>query len=502
MLEEYRNDFAAFHAALTRQYYLYLAGLKDRLELSAIYDRYSDLFTKDAIARLRRELEETSEHFETERAALRRMMAFAAEKFLEDSATRLTEEISSYESASTIEWQGHSLTFQGVIPAIKNEADRQSRLALYSKYLAIIDRSNDLRAERWIRLYESARSLGFANYLDLFEKLRGADYQKMARDAESLLSSTESVYVSHLGNNLRHDLGIDIDDADRSDSFRLFHLTGYDKQFPATYLLRVYDATMTGLGINVHSQKNIEIDSEPRPHKSSRPFCAPISIPDEIKFVMSPTGGQSDYQSFFHEAGHAQHYGWTATDLRPEFKYASDYALTETYAFLFNHLVTERAWLEDRLTFRNIASFIRSALLGRLMLIRRYAAKLIYECHLHSGGNIAQSADCYSELQTDATRFQSGAVEYLFDLDDAFYSAHYLRAWAFEAILREHLKLRFGEMWWTSRKAGDFLKEIWETGDRYTADEMAAQIGIGPVSLDPLIDEFNRSLGTGTGMKF
>ena len=38
------------------------------------------------------------------------------------------------------------------------------------------------------------------------------------------------------------------------------------------------------------------------------------------------------------------------------------------------------------------------------------------------------------------------------------------------------------------------MKEIWETGDRYTADEMASQIGIGPIRFDSVIDEFNAAL--------
>ena len=39
----------------------------------------------------------------------------------------------------------------------------------------------------------------------------------------------------------------------------------------------------------------------------------------------------------------------------------------------------------------------------------------------------------------------------------------------------------------------EFLKEIWE-GDRYSADEVAARIGIGPIRFDPLNDEFNAAL--------
>lgn len=502
MLDEYKDDFVDFHSTLTREYYFHLTGLKDELELSPIYERFSDLFTREAIESLKRRLDEVSGHFETERAALRRMLVFSVERFLADSAKQLTEEVSNYESASIIDWKGQRITFQSVIPRIKNEEDRAARLSLYKKYLAVIDSSNDLRAERWTRLHEASRSLGFASYLDLFHKLRGVDYEKLARDAETLLSDTESIYVSRLSDALMSNLGIRTEDAGRADSLRLFHLTEYDTRFPAAYLLRVYRATMEGLGIDTHTQKNIEIDSEPRPRKSARPFCAAISIPDEIKLVIFPTGGQYDYYAFFHEAGHAQHYAWTSPALRPEFKYTSDYALTETYAFLFNSLMTESAWLNEMLGFANSTGFIHAALLNRLMLVRRYSGKLIYECDLHSNENLAQAADRYSELQIDATRFEVSPVEFLFDLDDAFYSSNYLRAWAFEFILREHLKSRFGQRWWTSRKAGEFLKEIWETGDRYTADEMASQIGIGPISFEPLIDDFNRLLNRKAGAGF
>lgn len=143
---------------------------------------------------------------------------------------------------------------------------------------------------------------------------------------------------------------------------------------------------------------------------------------------------------------------------------------------------------------RDNAEFIRSVMLARLVTVRRYISKLMYELQLHLDEDLARSARLYAELQTDATRFKTDSAEFLFDLDDSFYSASYLRAWAFEVSLREYLKTNFGPRWWASRRAGDFLKQIWETGDRHTADEMAAQIGIGPIQFDPLIDEFKNAL--------
>ena len=138
--------------------------------------------------------------------------------------------------------------------------------------------------------------------------------------------------------------------------------------------------------------------------------------------------------------------------------------------------------------------FVRSVMLARLVTVRRYVAKLSYENRLHLSDDLAAASLQYSECQTVATHFKTEPEEFLFDLDDGFYSASYLRAWAFEVSLREYLKTKFGSQWWASKRAGDFLKEIWETGDRYTADEMASQIGVGTISFELLIEEFNSTL--------
>ncbi len=494
MLDEYRRGYTDFNTACLREQYLFHSGQKSGLEIAPIYDRYSDLFSLDSITRLKKNLEDTPEHFETERASLNRLLAFAVEQFLENSVKELTESVSEYEVATSIESNGREMTFHDAAAAITTEQDRQSRLAIYEKRLVVIDASNDLRAERLTRLHTAARALGYTSYASLFENLRGLDYEALAHESETLLARTESLYVARLDEGLRCDLGIRIEEAERPDCTYFAHLTGYDACFPAAKLLEVYRETMAGLGIQVDAQKNIEIDSLARPRKNCRAFCMPISVPSDIRLVIRPTGGQSDYQSLFHESGHAQHYAWASESLRPEFKHTGDYALTETYAFLFNHLISDRAWLTEFLGFRDNQDFIRSSLLARLITVRRHIAKLIYERELHAGEDLARSAQVYAELQTAATKFKTGSTEFLFDLDDGFYSASYVRAWAFEVQLREHMKTRFGQQWWASRRAGNFLKEIWETGDRYTADEMAVQIGTGPITFDLLIDEFNRAL--------
>jgi hypothetical protein len=79
---------------------------------------------------------------------------------------------------------------------------------------------------------------------------------------------------------------------------------------------------------------------------------------------------------------------------------------------------------------------------------------------------------------------------YLTEVDDDFYSAAYLRAWAFEASLREYLKTRYGRRWWASRKCGDELIDLWNTSSRYTVEELARLIGFGEISFELVADNF------------
>lgn len=488
MLDQYRCDFADFHSSCAREHYLFHSGQKGKLEIAPIYERYGHLFEQNTIEKLKNEFDVSAT------VSAKRLLAAATEQFLENSVKQLTESISDYEATAIVRWDGREMTFQDATVRITTEGDRETRRAIYRDRLAVIEASNHLRAERLINLHATSRTLGYSSYLRMFEHLRQLDYSSLANQASSFITRTDPAYLKQVDEALRRELGLKLEEAERFDAMYFLHLTQFDERFPSTVMIDVYKETMAGLGIETDSQTNIAIDDEQRQRKNPRAFCMPIVVPDDVRLVIRPSGGQSDYQSLLHESGHAQHYGWSSGQLAPEFKYTGDYALTETYAFLFNHLITDTNWLSTFLGFTDNTEYIKAATLARLVSIRRYSAKLIYEEQLHRDDDLARSAVLYAELQTTATGFRTEQAEFLFDLDDSFYAASYLRAWAFEVLLREHLKTRFGARWWASRMAGNLLKEMWETGDRYTADEMAAQIGIGPIEFDPLIEEFNRAV--------
>jgi hypothetical protein len=282
--------------------------------------------------------------------------------------------------------------------------------------------------------------------------------------------------------------------ADRADVEYFLQLNKYADLFPADGAVAAYQALLDKLGIGAEKRKNVEIDDVQRPGKHPRSFCVPIKVPEEIKLSISLRGGPVDYQTMLHEAGHAQHYAWTSATLPVEFKIAGDPAVTEGYAFLFQYLMLDPTWLSELFQVSRPEDFVRQGWLRKLFAVRRYAAKLSYERVLHTSAALSEASRQYALWLTEATGFRHSGEEFLYDLDDYVYAANYLRAWLLEAQLREYLKTRFGNRWWKSPKATDFLIDLWNTGESYSAEELASLVDLGPLSLDDLANEFMTAL--------
>lgn len=496
-IDDYRRDFAAYNSALELAYYQNRAGLELELRIEPVYERYGDLFTREAIDDLQRELSAMPEHWQTERAGLSALIGAARYGYLQAQTKDLTFERALCESSARVTWKGESLPAYNVPAKIANEPLPAVRRDLTARWLDALVACDDLRAARLESFHESARTLGFDSYRQLCSETTGTDYESLANAADSLLERTEQAYLSALARAAVKDLpGVAFDDLQHADHFYFERMERLDPLFPASELLPTYAETMKGLGIRVEQQKNIMIDDEPRPAKNPRAACLRIQPPDDVRLLLSPIGGAYDYRTLFHEAGHAQHLAWSSRELaerHPEFIYAPDYATTEAYAFLFQHLFLDPLWFREcrrNLSAEQAADAVRSLALRTTYTVRRFCAKLKYEIALHDAPSVRSEhlAATYSTLQTEATGFRRSSALYLMDVDDEFYVAAYLRAWAFEASLREHLRTRYGRRWWATRKAGDDLVDLWNTSSRYNVEELAKLIGIGEISFDLLAD--------------
>ncbi|HKQ74684.1 MAG TPA: hypothetical protein VJ810_13415 [Blastocatellia bacterium] len=494
MLSEYRQRFSDFHTELHRENFLFRSGRKPEPETTRVRGEHSDLFKLSAIADLRGKLEETSRPGETERRSVKRLIAFAVEGNLLARASRISNEIENCESKARIDWRGGAIPFHESASLLSSEPDAARRRDLFARRAGIIEVAQDLRAERLEKLLEGARELGYENRLAMRRELHGFDDEKLAGQARKVLSKTESGYVNSLSRLYPRETGVSIDDATQADLVFLQAFTRFDHFFPSDRMLGVYRELFAAFGFNAAKQSNLSIDSDPRPAKHPQAFCSPVRVPDEIKLSINLIGGQANYREFLRESGHAQLYSWTSRNIYPEFRIGGDRAVVEAWGLLLENLALDERWLMSTFGFAENREFQNALAIFRLTELRRSAALLDYEIEFHSGGLKGPPGARYAELMSDATRIRNDETECLRALDKAFYSADYLRASAFEAQMREYLKTRFGLRWWASSKAGDTLIDLWNTGQRYTVEELALMIGLGELDFDWMASESLESL--------
>jgi hypothetical protein len=140
-----------------------------------------------------------------------------------------------------------------------------------------------------------------------------------------------------------------------------------------------------------------------------------------------------------------------------------------------------------------VAERLRTDLgLRRLWAVRDAAARTRFEHHLLGLGRDADPgglAERFRQEVCRAAQVPVAAESYVDGLPSWPRSLARLRAHALEAQLRDHLRQRFGRDFWRRRPAWRLLQELWNTGGTYGAEQLAAELGLGPITLDRLLDD-------------
>jgi hypothetical protein len=461
-LDAFRDDADRFIAELDEEYYLHYAGLKESLELEAIYGRHEGLTRLETATRLE--------------GAPTELWRFACEGFLGNLTRSHQEQIAAAETELETTVDGERIPFRMLRPTIANESDRGRRQRLEETRLRLTDeRLNPLYLDAARIDRDAVGRLGAPNYYELYKRF-AFDLDGLAAQCTELLDETERLWEEQGDRLFRERLGIGLADARAWDVPRLFRAPEWDAAFPSDAMLPALEGTLRDLGVDLRGQANVHLDLELRPAKSPRPFCSPIEVPDRVMLVIQPIGGRDDWEALFHEAGHTEHFAHTARELPMEARRLGDMAVTEGWAMLLQYLVTEPAWLRRRLDVPRVELLANEGATSLLYFARRYSAKLLYEIEFFQADDPAAMKDRYAELLTEAYRFPAAADNYLSDIDGSFYVTGYLRAWAFEAQLRDFLRGEFGNDWFARREAGDLLRELWSLGQGPTADGLLRDV--------------------------
>lgn len=485
MDQTWEEGYEGFTEAVLREYCSHFSGRKPELELAPIYEAHSDLFE------LGRVLEMVDCTDDADRAAVARRRA-AAVGYLNSALAGWDERVAADEAGRVVRAAGGEVPFRQATIVLAEEEDRAARDALHEAWLEGVEAANPLRAEALAAERDYLERLGLGDTpLEAWTKLNGLDFVALLDRLQPAAETLRAKYLEDMSDLCERHVGRRLGAVAGHDAHRVARMAWTDHLFPAEGVVPALHGLLGGLGYDPGAQENIEYDLEPRPLKSPRAFCSPIRIPEEVVLVTCPRGGWADYQSALHELGHAQHFGTTDKELPFVLRRGDDAGTSEVFAFLFDALMTDPLWLEESLGLAraDAAEVARLQRLSRARMIRRYVAKLAYEIRVHTRFDEGEAAYLYSESLTEATGFPTDPRDFLRDLDRGMYVAGYLRAWFAEAQLRAALRDRYGERWWASPGAGEFLGVLWQTGGSLRTEALVERATGSPWSPDALVAE-------------
>jgi hypothetical protein len=474
-LDEYRREAETFLEEIDREYYLQGAGRKPDLDIEPIYERHEGLFERVSVERVGEARRAAGGE---EEARLRYLHQFALDGYLGSITRAFEARLAELEASLELEVVGETLSYRMAPVVQANEPDSDRRAEIETARNALLaERLNPLHREALESAHAACVELGWPSYLDAYSDVRALDLRALAEELERFAEVTEPGYAGILDPELERTVGVSLDELRRSDLVRFFRAAHLDELFPGERMIPALRETLAGMGIDLEAQSNVMLDTEARPTKMPRAFCAIPRVPAEVYLVIPPMGGHEDYRALFHEAGHAEHYGCTDGDLAFEFRHLGDNSVTESYAFLLESLTANPAWLEQVLGADGAEAAIEHARASRLLYLRRYSAKIAYEVELHGpDADLEAMPGRYASLLSERVGVEWPRETWLSDVDGGFYVACYLRAWALEVDWRSELRKRFGDRWFASGEAGVWLRDLWGRGQRVDADRLLAEV--------------------------
>lgn len=471
-------------------------GLKEIAETAKIYKKHQDLFTRQTLDEVYGKIEGAKDP--KKKDILERLYFTLAGSFIGQALSKLADEVTTYFSKATVKVGTESLPYFQVLPAIAKEPQFARRELLDDAAERITAAACAKQKKILDTEIKLIKSLGFSGYVDYFARGKKTDYDKFFGVCLKLVEATDKIWQSVSSGVVAEVLGRPFVKIRSCHTLYLRSLSMYDNFYPEKQVVSTFEKWVHDAGFSTLLVR-IKIDDVARPKKNPRAVCFWPNPPAEIHLIIKPLGGEQDFESMFHEGGHALH-GAAISEKLPFVlrMLAHSNALTETYAFLLEDLVFNPDFLT---TYLNVSAFSGNKIKWQanfvnLMMLRRYLGKFIHEYEMFAKKGLAVGPAHYAKTLEKTTGFLYKKTNWLVDMDGGFYSAEYLRAWIAAAQIEHYLLRKFGKKWFSNRRAGEFLRKLYARGVQDEVEDVVGRLGYQPWDMSFLIRGYKETLGT------
>ncbi|HYS10343.1 MAG TPA: hypothetical protein VEP66_16495 [Myxococcales bacterium] len=429
------------------------------------------------------------------------------------ATAKLDDEYEDAEAAATVTlpWREKPVAYRDLQNLIAQEPDADHRQQAFAAMNTVrVAKLNPILERKEEAAQKAARETGYPDYVALSEELRQVKLELLLASGVAYVKATDAIFRTTLDRVAREELNVPREKLRVADLGRLNKAPKLSQFFDKALELKVLEAFLSGIGLDLRTAAGTEvaIDDSLHPKKRPRAFVNPVDAPRDVRMSVKPTGGLDDYETLFHEAGHAVHFA-SSTVVPKELVDLGYGAPTEAFGEFFRHAFSDPRWLvryraflaaqgKPRPSDAELAAVLRRLALKEMMYLRRYAfAKIAYELRLHGrpAAEIAPAApllsapekasadlrELYRQLFSAAYTFELNEQEaqlFRTDVDDTFYSADYSRAFALAGMMHDSIRKKFGEDWYANKEVGKFLRaQLFSAGTSLSSEEVAARLG-------------------------
>ena len=364
-IERLRREGEAFTQELSLEFYQSLSGLKPDAQIQQLYQKYRAIFSEESLEVAREMFAGSVDGSDDQRSA-RILLDWQVESQSSRQLAPLDEREIVWEGEAIVRLaDGREIPYQRAAIEMANSTDRHERAMIESARVAIVQRElAPLKKERFQRERDITEAVGLAHgYNATWELLSGISLGTLREECAAFLRDTQPMWDDVAAAVAKRVLGMELREMSRADALALFRAREFDEFFPARDMETTIRRQVSEMGIDSDAGGRIVFDTGEREGKRSRAFCSPVKVPDEVYLVLRPHGGQTDWNTFLHEYGHALHFAHMRPDHPMEFRFMGDNSVTEGYAMLFDHLMQDAGWLQryTGLEKTTTPAFLRSA---------------------------------------------------------------------------------------------------------------------------------------------